>query len=128
GRSRDRLLELAHRMAAERSRVARAAARRARGLAVWHRRRVDCRPDGTAAGGLMGAALLSLQAVSKSYWRGPSEVRVLCDASLEVQAGEFIGVWGRRGAGKTTLLRIAAGLETPDRGTVRFDDTDLAAL
>lgn len=76
----------------------------------------------------MAVPLLSLHEVSKSYWRGPSEVRVLADACLEVQAGEFIGVWGRRGAGKTTLLRIAAGLETPDRGTVRFDGEDLATL
>jgi ABC-type lipoprotein export system ATPase subunit len=76
----------------------------------------------------MSDALLSLDSVSKSYWRGPSEVKVLADASLDVHAGEFTGVWGRRGAGKTTLLRIAAGLETPDRGTVRFDGEDLATL
>jgi predicted ABC-type transport system involved in lysophospholipase L1 biosynthesis ATPase subunit len=72
--------------------------------------------------------LLSLDAVSKSYWRGSAEVRVLQDACLDVHAGEFVGVWGRRGAGKTTLLRIAAGLETPDRGTVRFDGVDLSIL
>ena len=54
----------------------------------------------------MGTPLLSLQAVSKSYWRGPSEVRVLSDACLDVQAGEFIGVWGRRGAGKSLALMI----------------------
>ncbi len=76
----------------------------------------------------MADALLSLEKVSKSYWRGPSEVRVLVDACLDVGAGEFIGVWGRRGAGKTTLLRIAAGLETPDRGSVRFAGEDLATL
>jgi ABC-type lipoprotein export system ATPase subunit len=74
------------------------------------------------------AELLSLDAVSKSYWRGSAEVRVLLDACLDVHAGEFVGVWGRRGAGKTTLLRIAAGLETPDRGTVRFDGVDLSVL
>ncbi len=76
----------------------------------------------------MSESLLSLEDVSKSYWRGPSEVRVLADACLEVGGGEFIGVWGRRGAGKTTLLRIAAGLETPDRGIVRFAGEDLATL
>jgi putative ABC transport system ATP-binding protein len=76
----------------------------------------------------MARALLSLDAVSKSYWRGPSEVCVLAAASLDVHAGEFVAVWGRRGAGKTTLLRIAAGLETPDRGTVRFDGEDLSRL
>jgi ABC-type lipoprotein export system ATPase subunit len=76
----------------------------------------------------MADALLSLEAVSKSYWRGTSEVRVLSDACLAIGAGEFIGVWGKRGAGKTTLLRIAAGLETPDRGLVRFDGEDLSTL
>ncbi|HEX3911180.1 MAG TPA: ATP-binding cassette domain-containing protein [Solirubrobacteraceae bacterium] len=76
----------------------------------------------------MADALLSLDAVSKSYWRGPSEVRVLADACLELCPGEFMGVWGKRGAGKTTLLRIAAGLETPDHGTVRFDGEDLSSL
>ncbi|HEY2719524.1 MAG TPA: ATP-binding cassette domain-containing protein [Solirubrobacteraceae bacterium] len=76
----------------------------------------------------MPGALLSLDAVGKSYWRGPSEVRVLSGASLELHAGESMGVWGRRGAGKTTLLRIAAGLETPDCGTVCFDGEDLASL
>jgi predicted ABC-type transport system involved in lysophospholipase L1 biosynthesis ATPase subunit len=76
----------------------------------------------------MPAALLSLDAVGKSYWRGPTEVRVLAGACLELYAGESMGVWGRRGAGKTTLLRIAAGLETPDCGTVRFDGEDLASL
>jgi ABC-type lipoprotein export system ATPase subunit len=76
----------------------------------------------------MADALLSLDAVSKSYWRGSTEVHVLAGASLEVQAGEFMAVWGKRGAGKTTLLRIAAGLETPDRGAVRFDGKDLSTL
>jgi ABC-type lipoprotein export system ATPase subunit len=76
----------------------------------------------------MADALLSLEAVSKSFWRGPSEVRVLTGASLQVHAGEFVAVWGKRGAGKTTLLRIAAGLETPDHGTVRFEGGDLSML
>jgi lipoprotein-releasing system ATP-binding protein len=76
----------------------------------------------------MGQVLLSLEEVSKSYWRGPSEVRVLKGACLEVHAGELVAVWGKRGAGKTTLLRIAAGLEAPDRGVVRFDGRDLSRL
>jgi len=76
----------------------------------------------------MGEALLRLEGVSKSYWRGVHEVKVLSELALEVHAGQFVVVWGKRGAGKTTLLRIAAGLETPDRGRVRFEGGDLAGL
>jgi ABC-type lipoprotein export system ATPase subunit len=76
----------------------------------------------------MGDVLLSLDAVSKSYWRGPTEVRVLDRASLEVLTGELVAVWGKRGAGKTTLLRIAAGLERPDDGSVLFEGEDLSGL
>jgi ABC-type lipoprotein export system ATPase subunit len=72
--------------------------------------------------------LLALTAVSKSYWRGDSEVRVLADVSLTVEPGEFVAVWGTRGAGKTTLLKLSARLERPDRGTIRFDGVDLARL
>jgi ABC-type lipoprotein export system ATPase subunit len=74
------------------------------------------------------SALLSLKGVSKSYWRGDSEMRVLQDVSLDVGAGEFTAVWGTRGSGKTTLLKLAARLERPDGGVVCFNGIDLAGL
>lgn len=70
--------------------------------------------------------LVSLDGVCKSYWRGSHEIVVLADVSLSVHVGEIVAVWGQRGAGKTTLAKVAAGLETPERGTVRFDGQDLA--
>ena len=70
-------------------------------------------------------SLLSLRDVSKSYWRGSHETAVLNGLCLDVQAGELVAIWGRRGSGKTTLLKIAAGLEAPDGGKVRFDGNDL---
>jgi len=76
----------------------------------------------------MADKLLTLRSVSKSYWRGAHELRVLTDVSMEMSAGEFVAVWGKRGAGKTTLLKIAAGLEAPDGGTVRFEGRDLASM
>ena len=72
--------------------------------------------------------LLCLQSVSKSYWRGPRELRVLRGASLEVRPGSLVSVYGQRNSGKTALLEIAAGFQAPTDGVVSFDGADLAAL
>lgn len=61
---------------------------------------------------------LRLEAVSKTRGRGRHATPALREASLEVQAGEFVLLEGPSGAGKTTLLAVAAGLLTPDGGTV----------
>jgi ABC-type lipoprotein export system ATPase subunit len=71
--------------------------------------------------------LLSLRQARKSYWRGLRETVVLADVSLDVHAGEMVAVWGRRGSGKTTLLEVAAGLQSPDQGTVSFQGRELTA-
>jgi ABC-type lipoprotein export system ATPase subunit len=71
---------------------------------------------------------LTLEQVSKSYWRGPHETVVLREISLSVYAGECVAVWGQRGSGKTTLLKVAAGLEAPGGGAVKFKGGDLRAF
>jgi ABC-type multidrug transport system ATPase subunit len=71
-------------------------------------------------------SLLALERVSKTYRRSRRELRALRDISLEVGAGELVGVWGGRFSGRTTLLRIAAGLEAPDSGRVLFDGIEVA--
>jgi ABC-type sugar transport system ATPase subunit len=72
-------------------------------------------------------SLLELEGVSKRYRAGQREGLVLDDVSLEVEGGELVVVWGRRRSGRTTLLRIAAGIESPDAGGVRFAGEDLVS-
>lgn len=66
-------------------------------------------------------SLLELEHIHKRYREGERERIVLSDISLQVAAGELVVVWGARRSGRSTLLRIAAGIETPDKGTVRYD-------
>ena len=61
---------------------------------------------------------LVLEGVWKGYSHGGQWTGVLEDVSLEVVRGEIVAVIGSRLEGKTTLLKIAAGVESPDRGTV----------
>lgn len=58
--------------------------------------------------------LFRLSEVHKSY--GSQDV--LRGASLQINAGEHVGLVGRNGAGKTTIFRLIGGDETPDDGDV----------
>ncbi len=68
-------------------------------------------------------ARLSVEGVCKG-WDFP----VIDELSFEVEEGEFFVIVGPSGIGKTSLLRLIAGLETPDRGTIRVGDADVTKL
>ncbi len=53
---------------------------------------------------------------------------VLDDVSLEFEPGEFVAIVGPSGSGKSTLVRLLLGFETPDTGTILYDNQDLARL
>jgi ATP-binding cassette subfamily F protein 3 len=60
--------------------------------------------------------LLSCTNLTRGYDRGP----LFEDISFELYHGERVGLVGPNGAGKSTLLRILAGLDSPDKGDVRY--------
>lgn len=72
--------------------------------------------------------LLRLDSVSRSFWRGTTEIPVLRDVSLDVGPGDFVAVYGQRNAGKTTLLKVAAGFEPVDSGCVSLHGEDLGRM
>jgi putative ABC transport system ATP-binding protein len=71
-------------------------------------------------------SLLELDTVSRRHPGPPRTRLVLCEVSLRLEPGELVVVWGLKGSGRSTLLRVAAGIEAPDSGSVRFEGRDLA--
>jgi putative ABC transport system ATP-binding protein len=71
---------------------------------------------------------VALEGVTKTYGRGEGVVRALDDVSLAFEPGTFTAIMGPSGSGKTTLLQIAAGLDRPDRGTVRIGAIEVTSL
>ena len=59
--------------------------------------------------------------IVKSFSHDGYEVKALDGINLKVEAGDFVCLVGPSGCGKSTFLRIAAGLETPDEGEIKFD-------
>ncbi|MGX1115278.1 ABC-type multidrug transport system fused ATPase/permease subunit [Streptomyces ambofaciens] len=57
-----------------------------------------------------------------------AEEPVLRDVDLTIPAGGSLALVGATGAGKTTLAALVAGIGTPQAGSVRVGQTDLAGL
>src|SRR5690242_12514686 len=61
----------------------------------------------------------------KSIDAGYASFQALFGVSLEVRAGEAVGVIGPNGAGKTTLMRVISGLIRPRAGSLAMEGVDL---
>ncbi len=65
--------------------------------------------------------LLRAIGISKQY----GSLTALQNVSLEIRPGEVVGLAGRSGAGKSVLIDILAGLQTPDSGSIFFNEKRL---
>jgi lipoprotein-releasing system ATP-binding protein len=69
-------------------------------------------------------SILKAENIYKNY----GTLEVLKGISLTVSPAEVISIVGASGAGKSTLLQILGTLDTPDKGTLIFDNINLLAL
>lgn len=67
---------------------------------------------------------LTVQHVSKAF----GGFRAVDDVSLDIGAGELLGVIGPNGAGKSTLFAVVSGFQSPDTGAVMLDGREITAL
>ena len=71
----------------------------------------------TAGPALIGSTLLECRDVEQRF----GGMHVLNGITVNVQAGQVIGLVGANGAGKTTLFDIISGFRAPSSGEVYFD-------
>ena len=67
--------------------------------------------------------MLELRSVDAGY----AGFQALFGVSLDIKAGEAVGVIGPNGAGKTTLMRVISGLIRPRSGSINMEGTDILA-
>lgn len=70
------------------------------------------------------AGRITLDEVAFRY--RPDGLEVLKSVSIDIAAGEVIGIVGRSGSGKSTLTKLVQRLYVPERGRVMVDGMDLA--
>jgi putative ABC transport system ATP-binding protein len=76
----------------------------------------------------MSDPIISVEHVYKSVSDSTGTLDILRDIDFSLAPRETAAIVGASGSGKSTLLSIIAGLDTPTRGAVRLDGTDLFAM
>jgi putative ABC transport system ATP-binding protein len=73
-------------------------------------------------------ALVTVTNVHKEYRRDTQAVPVLAGLSLEIEAGDFVGLMGPSGSGKTTLLNLIGGIDQPTSGDVTVNGDSIERM
>src|SRR5262245_41843199 len=74
----------------------------------------------------MGKAIFA-DGISYTYQRQVARRPALDGLDLQIPAGEFVCIMGPSGSGKSTLVRLVAGLQTPDRGSIRIGSMEISS-
>jgi peptide/nickel transport system ATP-binding protein len=84
---------------------------------------LEATPDAVAT------PLLQTRHLSKTYRSGSRALQAVHDVTLELRAGETLGLVGESGCGKSSLAKLLLGLARPDAGSqLELTGQPLAAL
>ena len=63
--------------------------------------------------------ILEIENLSKSY---EPKLEVVSDCSFSIESGNICAIVGESGSGKSTLFRLIAGLERPEKGSIKVEE------
>jgi len=72
--------------------------------------------------------MIKLAAISKTYYLGNTELKVLRDINMDVEAGEMVAIMGPSGSGKTTMLNLLGCLDRPTSGSYLLEGREVSRL
>ena len=72
--------------------------------------------------------LLEIRNLTKKYYEGITESKVVDNINLDVDVREFVMIMGTSGSGKTSLLHLIAGIDDFDEGTIRYKNVDFGQM
>jgi len=75
-----------------------------------------------------GPMLLDVKRLARRFPVGKGWLHAVDDVSLEIRAGECVGLVGESGCGKSTLVKLITRLLDPTGGSITFDGRDIGAV
>lgn len=72
--------------------------------------------------------ILRVNSLTKQVQTGETQLTILQNINLEINAGEAVAIVGASGSGKSTLLGLLAGLDVPSEGKIFLDNIDILSL
>jgi lipoprotein-releasing system ATP-binding protein len=72
--------------------------------------------------------IIECRSLCFSYSEGESKTSVLDNLNFKIKPGEKVAIIGQSGCGKSTLLNLIAGLDSPSKGEVFINSSNIAKL
>ena len=72
--------------------------------------------------------MLTVTSLNKTFKSPAGDVTAVRDVSFSTKPGEMVAIVGASGSGKSALLSLLGLLESPDNGSIKVDDMELAGL